>query len=66
MGDKITGYVPKTFTDSGTGERFEGGKEHQFEAGAHANYVAAGKIKEKPKPEKTDAPAAEAKGKASA
>jgi hypothetical protein len=36
------GYVPKTFTDSGTGETFEGGATHRFEPGAHANYAAAG------------------------
>jgi hypothetical protein len=50
MSDKIKGYVPKTFKDSGTQETFEGGKEHEFEPGAYANYVAARKVlKEKPK-----------------
>lgn len=45
---KKTGFVPKTFRDAGTEEVFEGGKEHQFEAGAYANYEAAGLIAEKP------------------
>ena len=45
---KISGYVPNSFRDAGTGEFFEGGKDHQFEPGAHANYVAGGKIGEKP------------------
>lgn len=66
MTDKIRGYVPKTFKDSGTGQRFEGGKEHEFEAGAHANYRAAGKIKDKPKAGKTEDAPAEAKGKTAA
>ena len=42
------GFVPKTFKDEGTGERFEGGKEHDFTPGAFANYEAAGLIGEKP------------------
>ena len=58
MSDKVKGYAPKTFRDSGTGETFEGGKEHSFEPGAHANYLAAGKIGEKPKAETAPAPAA--------
>lgn len=66
MSDKIKGYVPKAFRDSGTGERFEGGKEHEFEPGAHANYVAAGKIKDKPKADKTDNAPAASKGNAAA
>jgi len=41
---KKNDFVPKTFTDAGTGETFEGGKEHGFEAGAHANYKAAGLV----------------------
>jgi hypothetical protein len=41
---KKTGYVPKTFRDAGTEEVFEGGKDHSFEAGAFANYEAAGLI----------------------
>lgn len=49
---KIAGYVPKTFKDAGTGETFEGGREHQFEPGVHANYVAAKKIGDKPAAEK--------------
>lgn len=48
MTAKISGYVPKTFKDAGTEEVFEGGKEHQFEPGAHRNYTAAGLIGEKP------------------
>ena len=43
---------------SGTGEYFEGGRFHDFEAGAFANYVAGKKVLlEKPK----DSPKAEAK-----
>ena len=45
---KKTGYVPTTFKDAGTGEEFQGGKEHDFEAGAYANYKHAGLIGEKP------------------
>lgn len=61
MTDKIKGYVPKTFKDSGTNERFEGGKEHMFSPGAHANYLAAGKITDKPNAGKSEAPAGEPK-----
>jgi hypothetical protein len=53
MMSKKSGHVPATFNDIGTGETFEGGKEHSFEAGAHANYLAAGLIEvpaAKPKP----------------
>lgn len=42
------GYALKTFKDAGTGEEFEGGKEHDFAPGAHLNYEAAGLIGEKP------------------
>lgn len=66
MSDKIKGYVPKAFRDSGTGERFEGGKEHLFEPGAHANYVAAGKIKDKPEATKAENAADAPKGKPAA
>lgn len=45
---KKAGYVPKTFKDAGTGEEFEGGKEHDFEAGAYVNYKAAGLIGDRP------------------
>ena len=45
---KKRGFVPTSFRDRGTGEFFEGGKEHEFDAGAHANYTAAGKIGPKP------------------
>jgi hypothetical protein len=62
MSDKIKGYVPKAFRDSGTGERFEGGREHEFEPGAHANYTAAGKIKDKPRAEKGENAPAVLKG----
>lgn len=48
MTDKIKGFVPATFNDAGTGETFEGGKEHPFEAGAHGNYLAAGLIAVEP------------------
>jgi hypothetical protein len=44
MMSKKSGYVPTTFTDAGTGETFEGGKDHGFEPGALANYEAAGLI----------------------
>lgn len=65
MSDKVKGWVPKTFRDSGTEERFEGGKEHDFEPGAFANYVAAGKVlKEKPKAEKAEGAPTPAGGKA--
>jgi hypothetical protein len=60
----VSGYVPKTFKDAGTGETFEGGKTHQFTPGAHANYLAAKKIGEATKAGKADnAPDADAKGK---
>jgi hypothetical protein len=45
---KKSGFVPKTFRDAGTEQVFEGGKEHEFEAGAYENYLAAGLIGEKP------------------
>jgi hypothetical protein len=48
MAAKVKGFVPKTFNDAGTGQTFEGGKEHEFEAGVHANYLAAGLIGEAP------------------
>lgn len=41
---KKSGYVPTTFKDAGTGETFEGGKDHSFDPGAYANYEAAGLI----------------------
>lgn len=66
MSDTIRGYVPKTFKDSGTGQRFAGGKEHEFSAGAYANYRAAGKITDKPQPAKADPSTADPKGKAAA
>ena len=46
--DTVSGYVPRTFSDAGTGETFEGGKSHSFAPGAHANYKAAGLIGEPP------------------
>lgn len=51
---KIPAYVPRTFNDAGTGQTFEGGKVHYFDAGAHGNYSAAGLLGEAP----ADAPAA--------
>lgn len=39
------GRALRTFSDAGTGETFEGGKDHTFEAGAYANYRAAGLVK---------------------
>lgn len=48
MSAKKSGFVPKSFRDAGTGEYFEGGKEHLFEPGAYANFVAAGLIGDKP------------------
>lgn len=57
MSAKKKGFVPSTFNDAGTGETFEGGKEHEFEAGAYANYHAAGLIGEKPAEEAAKAPA---------
>lgn len=60
---KIKGWVPKLFKDAGTQERFEGGREHEFEPGAFANYVAAGKVL-KEKPPKTESAPAPANGKA--
>ncbi len=48
MSEKIKAFVPKTFNDAGTGQTFEGGKEHSFEAGAHGNYQAAGLIVDAP------------------
>jgi hypothetical protein len=62
MSDKIKAYVPKTFRDAGTGETFEGGKEHSFHPGAHHNYRTAGLIGDPPT--KAEAPAPDApKGK---
>lgn len=56
MNEKKTGWVPKTFKDAGTGEIFEGGKEHSFEPGAFANYVAGKKVlAERPKSAKAEA-----------
>ena len=48
MSTKKTGYVPTTFKDAGTGEEFEGGKDHEFAPGAYANFKHAGLIGEKP------------------
>lgn len=62
MSDKKKGFVPRTFKDAGTGETFEGGKEHSFDPGAYGNYQAAGLIGDAPT--KADAPpATEVKGK---
>ena len=44
MADTKKGFVPTTFNDVGTGQSFEGGKEHVFDAGAFDNYSAAGLI----------------------
>lgn len=52
---KKNGYVPNTFHDAGTGEEFQGGKEHPFEPGAYENYRAGGLI--------TDGPTAKAESK---
>lgn len=48
MSDKTTkaGIPTKDFSDAGTGEHFTAGKSHDFEAGAHANYLHAGLIAE--------------------
>lgn len=46
------GFALRTFKDAGTGQRYEGGKEHEFEPGALANYKAAGLVGDKPAPEK--------------
>ena len=47
MSDKVKGFVPKTFSDSGTKQSFEGGRvHHDVGAGAFANYKAAGKMRE--------------------
>lgn len=43
---KKTGHVPATFTDAGTGQTFEGGKDHLIDAGSYANYEAAGLVHE--------------------
>lgn len=53
---KKTGHVPSTFTDAGTGETFEGGKDHLIETGAYANYEAAGLV-HAPAPKAQAAPA---------
>lgn len=55
MTDKIKGFVPKTFNDAGTEITYAGGKEYDFDAGTHANYVAAGLIEEAP-PKAASAP----------
>jgi hypothetical protein len=39
------GYAFRTFRDAGTEETFEGGKDHDFEPGAFANYKAAGLVR---------------------
>lgn len=47
MSAKKKGFVPKTFRDAGTEQEFEGGiVHHDIEAGAFANYKAAGKMRE--------------------
>lgn len=38
------GVPTRNFNDAGTGESFTEGKVHEFEVGAHANYLAAGLI----------------------
>lgn len=48
MSNTKKGYALRSFKDAGTGQRFEGEKEHDFEPGAYANYEAAGLIGEKP------------------
>lgn len=40
------GVPTRDFNDAGTGESFVAGKSHEFEVGAHANYLAAGLIEE--------------------
>lgn len=59
MADTKKGFVPTTFNDVGTGQSFEGGKEHVFDAGAFDNYSAAGLIGEAPA--KAEAPETPAK-----
>ena len=54
------GFAPKTFKDAGTGEIFEGGKEHPFTPGAHLNYRKAGLITDGPKAEAAAADKAKA------
>jgi hypothetical protein len=46
--EKKKGFVPTRFKDAGTGEIFEGGKEHSFDPGAYQNYLAAGLIGDRP------------------
>lgn len=47
MADKMKkGFALRTFNDAGTEQLFEGGKVHEFEAGKHANFLAAGLIRE--------------------
>ncbi len=44
MADKIKGITKKAFNNAGTGEAFEANKTYDFDAGAYANYIAAGLI----------------------
>lgn len=41
---KIAGIPTRDFRDEGTGQRFSKGRPHRFEAGAFANYEAAGLV----------------------
>lgn len=55
MTDKTKpGFVPKSFRDAGTGDFYEGGKEHPFTPGEHANFLASGLITEKAETAKSD------------
>ena len=57
MAAKKTAKAVRTFNDAGTGETFEGGKSHEFEAGALANYVAAGLVEDPDAPKAKDSKA---------
>ena len=41
---KISGVPTCDFKDEGTGKRFTKGEAQKFDAGVHANYLAAGLI----------------------
>jgi hypothetical protein len=52
------GRVLATFNDAGTGETFEAGSEHDFQAGAYGNYEAAGLVRPARPPRRQSATAA--------
>lgn len=68
MPDKKKALVLRNFNDAGTGDRFTKGDTPLIDAGAFANYVAAGLIEpaQRPAPAPTRRPASRAAKKSSA